>query len=276
MEPSSVLRPPARKSVFVCLAAVGIVAAASSLARAEDRAGDGSATVEANAPKVLRAEGGAEVLAFPPRASAGTTAEGRRVVYLHGMHGLARNGCPVFERGAGEIGWLLCPEANARLKNGTYSWAGTAEDKLAIIERAKKAAEPLAGRERATDGDVLVGFSQGSYVSIQLVNARLGRHVGLVLLAADVAPDVQAMRDVGVRRVVLAAGALDATYAPMRRTARRLSSEPGLEVRFVGLGRVGHTYVAADEAHAKALRDAIVWAGGAPPARSPEAPPDPA
>ena len=62
-----------------------------------------------SAPLTLHAEHGVDVLAFPPA----TKAERKplSVVYLHGMHGRASNGCPWFRGGASELGWLVCPEA---------------------------------------------------------------------------------------------------------------------------------------------------------------------
>jgi hypothetical protein len=61
-----------------------------------------------------------------------------------------------------------------------------------------------------------------------------------------------------VKRVVLGAGELDAAYAPMLATSKRLERE-GIDTRFVSLGRVGHTYVAETGAP---LAAAIEWAAG--------------
>jgi len=56
---------------------------------------------------------------------------------------------------------------------------------------------------------------------------------------------------------VLAAGSLDASFAPLQRAAERLRRE-GMDVRFLDLGPIGHTYQTTDK---EALRDAIAWAG---------------
>jgi predicted esterase len=104
---------------------------------------------------------------------------------------------------------------------------------------------------------VIVGFSQGAYVALDLVRARLGRYRGLVLIGADVEPAKVLLDAAGVGRIVLAAGALDASYAPLQRAAARLRRE-GMDVRFVDLGRIGHSYQTTDK---EALRDAIAWAG---------------
>src|SRR6185295_13254316 len=107
------------------------------------------------------------------------------VVYLHGVHGRAKNGCPWLRGGASEIGWLVCPEANVTLSDGSTSWGGTTNEQLAILDRAKASARARG----ASDETVIVGFSQGAYLALDLVRAHKTAARGLVLLGADVEPD---------------------------------------------------------------------------------------
>ncbi len=196
------------------------------------------------------------ILAFPPRASAAVPpSKPLTVVYLHGIHGRAENGCPWLREGASEIGWLVCPAANEHLANGTFSWAGSVADQRAVVARAERAAQAQGADDRGAN--VIVGFSQGAYVALDLVRARLGSYRGLVLIGANVEPSSAVLAAGGVRRIVLAAGELDASFAPLQRAAERLHRE-GVDVRFVDLGRIGHSYETTDK---DALRDAIVWAG---------------
>ena len=60
----------------------------------------------------------------------------------------------------------------------------------------------------------------------------------------------------GVRRVVLAASRYDMMRPVLLETTRRLQAE-GFAARFVDLGAVGHTYVAARGA--SVWRDALAW-----------------
>jgi predicted esterase len=211
-------------------------------------------------PRALR-ESGATILAFPPAsgfASASDAPPSSRaltVVYLHGIHGLPANGCPWLRDGASELGWLVCPEANERLSNGTFSWGGTVASQREVVARAERAAQAQGADPSAAN--VLVGFSQGAYVALDLVRAHLGRYRGLVLIGADVTPSRKLLQEGGVSRIVLAAGDLDGASAPMKRAAEQLRRE-GIDVRFVSLGRIGHSYATPDR---DALRDAIVWAG---------------
>jgi predicted esterase len=262
----------ARKTAFVCLALVAIVAVVLAFTpRAAARAmpvrlhvTDAAArttkdeTLRAKYPSAPIAlhEDGRTILAFPPRAASSKASKPLTVVYLHGIHGRAENGCPWLREGASELGWLVCPDANEHLSNDTFSWAGTVADQHAVVARAERAA-----RSRGADAEsagVLVGFSQGAYVALDLLQAQLGRYRGVVLIGADVAPTRAMLAAAGVERVVLAAGDLDGASAPMKRAAEHLGHD-GMEVRFVSLGRVGHTYQTTEK---EALRDAIVWAGG--------------
>ena len=207
---------------------------------------------EITQPLALRDDQGT-ILAFPPRAA---IAQPLTVVYLHGIHGRAENGCPWLREGASQIGWLVCPAANTHLANDTYSWGGTVFDQRAVVARAERAAQ--AQGADAASANVIVGFSQGAYIAIDLVSAHLGHYRGLVLIGADVDPAKALLDAGGVGRIVLAAGSLDASFAPLQRAAARLQAE-GMDVRFVDLGRIGHTYQTTDK---EALRDAIAWAGG--------------
>lgn len=221
------------------------------------RKGDATRTKYSSRPIVLH-DHGESVLAYPPR-SAVTSPSSRApltVVYLHGIHGRPENGCPWLREGASEVGWLVCPAANSRLPNDTFSWGGTLAEQHAVVARAEQAAK--AQGASADGANVIVGFSQGAYLAIDLVRARLGHYRGLVLIAADVEPSRAMLSAAGIDRIVLAAGDLDGSSAPLKRTAERLRRE-GMDVRFVSLGRIGHSYETTEK---ESLRDAIVWAGG--------------
>lgn len=267
----------ARKTGVVCLAlgavlSVVLAFAARASARNEPHrahVADRQLTAKSDAwraklpagPLLLR-ESEHSILAFPPRpATASVPAPSRpiTVVYLHGVHGRAENGCPWLRDGASEVGWLVCPDANAHLANDTFSWSGTVAERHAVVARAERAAQ-AQGADPGRAG-VLVGFSQGAYVALELVRARLGRHRGLVLIGADVEPSREVLAAAGVDRIVLAAGDLDGASASMRRAAERLRRE-GVAVRFVTLGRIGHSYQVSEPGPKEALRDAIAWAGG--------------
>lgn len=185
-----------------------------------------------------------------------TTREPVPVVYLHGINGRPEHGCPWFRPGATEIGILLCPEGVVRGPGGTASWGGDPITQSTAVTRAIKIAE--ANGATAEPG-VLIGFSQGGYAALNVVQSHRATFRGLVLIAAfQTHPSGQMLRDAGVERVALAAGKYDMAHAPLIQDVKRLQSE-GIDARFFDLGRVGHTYAAEDP---RVLRDAIAWASG--------------
>jgi predicted esterase len=209
--------------------------------------------LHSSAPTTLRADG-QDVLAFAPPKDTGERP--LTVVYLHGIHGRAANGCPWFRPGASDVGWLVCPKGVEQDENGTASWGGDVFKQGAVVASALRAAQQ---RGASDEPGVVVGFSQGGYVALDLVRAHLGHFRGLVLLAAPEAhPSATRVTPASLSFCALGAGSLDAAYAPLVEDAKRLANE-GIETRFVDLGRVGHTYIAE---HPEALRAAIAWAGG--------------
>jgi predicted esterase len=207
-----------------------------------------------SAPVTLHAEG-RSILAFAPPPMSGESGEKPiTLLYLHGAHGRAENGCPWFRAGAADLGWLVCPEGAVREESGSASWGGDVFEQSAVVSRALRAAEEHGA---SSEPGVVVGFSQGSYVALDLVKTHLGHFRGLVLLAAPEAhPSAQRLRDAGIERVALGAGSLDAAYAPLVEDTKRLVRE-GMDARFFDLGHVGHTYAAEDP---EVLREAIAWA----------------
>jgi predicted esterase len=198
--------------------------------------------------------GGQDILAYPPVS--GSASPPMAVVYLHGVHGRAENGCPWFRGGASEVGWLVCPEGAVHEANGTASWGGDVFAQGAVVSRALRAAEEHGA---SSEPGVAVGFSEGGYVALDLVKTHQARFRGLVLIAAPEAhPSARKLHETGVVRVALAAGSEDAAYAPLVEDTKRLQRE-GMDARFYDLGHVGHTYAAEDTT---TLRDAIAWASG--------------
>jgi predicted esterase len=174
-------------------------------------------------------------------------------VYLHGVCGLTKNGCGHFE---GAPGWLVCPQANQRCQNGGSSWGGSIGDKVATVNAALDAAR-ATWPESANAPVILVGFSQGAYVAMDVARAEPGRYAGLLLLGADTAHAGDALRAARVRRLALACGAYDMMFPKMRATPAALAGS-GVEATFASLGEVGHTYAASDGTDA-VLTSLLAW-----------------
>jgi pimeloyl-ACP methyl ester carboxylesterase len=220
----------------------GLLVALVLLVASRARAGNGAhATIAAPESRVVQLVAGAlPVFAAPPpdRANARAT-----FVYLHGVCGLTQNGCGHFE---GAPGWLVCPQANTVCSNGGSAWGGSVEEKIAVVDAAL-AASRAQWPESRNAPVVLIGFSQGSYVAMDIARAQPGRFAGMLLLGADTGHAVDRLRAAHVPRVALVCGAYDMMFPIMRDTPRALAqSKSGVAAIFGSLGHVGHTYVAED------------------------------
>jgi len=176
----------------VCLRIAAVVAALClALASTRASAGDGVAKRDGPSPRASRVVALAEE-SPPIYGAAPTSPEIARAtfVYLHGVCGLTTNGCPHFEDAPG---WLVCPQANQTCANGGSSWGGPIEDKLTLVDRAVAAAR-TRWPESARSPVVLVGFSQGAYVAMEIARARPGAYAGLLLLGADTGRAVDRLR----------------------------------------------------------------------------------
>jgi predicted esterase len=165
----------------------------------------------------------------------------------------------VFEQGATQFGFLVCPRANSPFDGGLM-WSGTFADAEKQIRPALVAAERLApGKMDRTGGGTLVGYSNGAYFAVEVACAERGRWSGLILLSMKLRVDAARLRAAGIRRVLLAAGDRDGARTSMEQTAEQLEAA-GLEARFESLGPGGHPFPAD---MADRMVEAIRWVRGA-------------
>ncbi len=164
----------------------------------------------------------------------------RRVtVVLHGMCGEPRNTCAHFAEQVTRDEHLVCPRASQRCDAGA-SWP--ARGFAAPIERAVARAEAeLGDRVDARAGRTLIGYSLGAYRAAELLQSSAGRYPRAMLIGARISVDPRRLRDSGVERLLLAAGAWDMTYQPLQREAARLARN-GVSAHFLGLGPAGHAF----------------------------------
>jgi predicted esterase len=215
------------------------------------------------APAWVEAESFAgKAFVYPPRSteSADGGAMGPRpvTVMLHGMCGHPESACAPFVGVSTSRGWLVCPRAEDACGGGTR-WRLHGPDDGQLVEASVRAV--VLGHDGEVDASaprVIVGFSLGGIAAVQIAQGSTGRYAGLVVVASQVHPDAEALKKAGVKRVVLAAGDLDMTSAPLQQDARALASE-GVLTRFVSLGRFGHGYPPDME---ERMREPMQWVGG--------------
>jgi len=194
---------------------------------------------------------------YPPQS---TTETARPVtVVLHGMGGHPQSACGPFVDVTTSRGWLVCPKGEDPYGNGSR-WRLRGPDDANLVEASIGAiAHEHTGEVDTTRPRVLVGFSLGGIAAVQIAQASSsGKYAGLVVIASQVHPDAAALKKAGVQRVVLAAGDLDMTSAPLQQDARVLAQQ-GMPTRFVSLGKFGHGYPADMEAR---MREPMTWVAG--------------
>jgi predicted esterase len=196
---------------------------------------------------------------YPPQGADGTTPPRPVTVMLHGMCGHPQSACAPFVDVSTSRGWLVCPRAEDACGGGTR-WRLHGPDDGQLVEGSVRAlVRSHEGEVDASAPRVIVGFSLGGIAAVQIAQGTTGRYAGLVVVASLVHPDAAALKKAGVKRVVLAAGDLDMTSAPLQEDARTLQAQ-GVPTRFVSLGKFGHGYPADME---ERMREPMTWVAGA-------------
>lgn len=208
-------------------------------------------------PAWIEGDASARAFVYPPQSDAASAKP--VTVLLHGLCGHPQNACAPFVDVSTSRGWLVCPRGEDVCGSGTR-WRLHGPDDARVVEASVDALrQQHAGDVEAADARVLVGFSLGGIAAVQIAQASAsGKYEGLVVIASQVHPDAGALKRAGIKRVVLAAGDLDMTSAPLRSDARALDSN-GLPTRFVSLGRFGHGYPADME---ERMREPMQWVAG--------------
>ena len=167
---------------------------------------------------------------FTPRAAT-------PVVYLHGMCGHPMHMCPWLRDALpNDKLAMVCPSAATTCgEPGAFTWRGAAESNVASVGRA------LDATGHADGSAILVGFSQGGYLSADLMRLRKGRYRAAWIVGAAPSLDARTLRAAGVERIVLSAGDFDGTAERLRVTTKELRKS-GFSARYVSLGKVGHAF----------------------------------
>lgn len=115
-------------------------------------------------PLVVPIEGGGEAYYYKPRA------KGMRPVlmYLHGRGGHPQEDCRKWARVGTQFGWVVCPAGPGQSDNGGRTWASGAFDATRILDGAVLALREKYHRRVQLRGNVLIGFSEGAYVAMNV------------------------------------------------------------------------------------------------------------
>ncbi len=135
--------------------------AASALSPGIARAKSGSALGD---PLRLEVAGAPDAFYYKPRA------KGARpiLMYLHGRGGNPAEDCRKWARVATQFGWVVCPQGPGDVGGGARTWSNGAGEAQRIIDATVHAMrEKFHGRVQRS-GNILIGFSEGAFVAMQV------------------------------------------------------------------------------------------------------------
>ena len=148
-----------RRPLLALVLALAAVAAVVLLARPA-----GATESTTPDPMTLEVPGQPDAYYYKPRSKA------RRpiLMYLHGRGGNAFEDCRKWARVARQFGWVVCPQGPSGGDNGGRTWNNDAETAKRIVDATLAAlSDKYKGRVRSR-GDVLIGFSEGAFIAMQV------------------------------------------------------------------------------------------------------------
>lgn len=143
-------------SFLVALVAFALVAFAPRAARAK--------TAVIGQPLRLEVKGRPDAYYFKPRV------KGMRpiLMYLHGRGGNPAEDCRKWARVGTQFGWVVCPSGPETTESGGRTWGNGAGYAQIILDDTIKALRAKYKGKVQLRGNVLIGFSEGAFVAMQV------------------------------------------------------------------------------------------------------------
>lgn len=88
------------------------------------------------------------------------------LMYLHGKGGHPAEDCKKWARVGTQFGWVVCPSGPEEAANGGRTWAGG--DARRIIDATMLALRAKFQGKVRKRGNILIGFSEGAFVAMQV------------------------------------------------------------------------------------------------------------
>jgi predicted esterase len=115
----------------------------------------------------------AQVLAVPGQPSAyyyrpSSRDERHILMFLHGRGGNAAEDCRKWARAASVFGWVVCPQGPDDRGGGARTWANNPVAAKAIIDATVLALKEKFKSKVVTRGNILIGFSEGAFIAMQV------------------------------------------------------------------------------------------------------------
>jgi predicted esterase len=123
-----------------------------------------SSALTISEPLRIEIEGGADSYYYKPRS------RGRAPVlmYLHGRGGNPADDCRKWAQVGRRFGWVVCPSGPGQSETGGRTWSNGAADAERIIDATIDALRDKYHGKVQRRGNVLIGFSEGAFVAMNV------------------------------------------------------------------------------------------------------------
>ena len=115
-------------------------------------------------PLRIEVEGASDAFYFKPRA------KGPRpiLMYLHGRGGNPAEDCRKWAKVGTQFGWVVCPSGPGSSETGGRTWSNGAGEAQKVIDGTIQALRAKYKGRVQRRGNVLIGFSEGAFVAMQV------------------------------------------------------------------------------------------------------------
>jgi predicted esterase len=129
-----------------------------------ERAAHAKVGASVGEPLRLEVDGAPEAYYFKPLA------KGPRpiLMYLHGRGGNPVEDCRKWAKVAAAFGWVVCPSGPGTSETGGRTWANGAGDAQRTIDATIQALRAKYKGRVQRRGNILIGFSEGAFVAMQV------------------------------------------------------------------------------------------------------------
>jgi predicted esterase len=116
-------------------------------------------------PMKLEVENSPDVFYYKPASSNGMKPV---LMYLHGRGGNPLEDCRKWARVGRQFGWVVCPQGPGQSDTGGRTWANGPADAQKTVDNTVLALREKYHRRVQLRGNVLIGFSEGAFVAMNV------------------------------------------------------------------------------------------------------------
>jgi predicted esterase len=124
----------------------------------------GAKTAVMAGPQRLEVDGGPDAFYYRPKGRGLKPV----IVYLHGRGNNPEDDCRNWAKVATQFGWVLCPQGPEDRGGGSRAWDNNAVAGEEIVTKSLQALHTKFRGRVQTRGNVLIGFSEGAFIAMQL------------------------------------------------------------------------------------------------------------